>query len=287
MADDLTPRERGVYALLAKFPPPKFPLDAARARAFGVSSTREAYNTAVEALKDYADVWVLAKSRWPKGSEEVIEALVEVLVDTTRAPRALVDKLRKAVGLDPLSQEEIFEEDRRMTEHARGVMATRRAQDEELRAERAKQKPLKVTVIGCGKTKLEGKHRAEDLYTGNLFRAALTYAKRTSDVVFIASAKYGILTLDQEIESYDLTITQLSKAQRDTWGHNAASSILHKLMGYRYELVLLAGHEYSGLISSGIADMTRTSRMTKITVTEPLRGMQVGQRLQWFKANTP
>ena len=33
--------------------------------------------------------------------------------------------------------------------------------------------PLRVTIIGCGKSKLPGKHRAEDLYTGGLFRASL------------------------------------------------------------------------------------------------------------------
>ena len=58
--------------------------------------------------------------------------------------------------------------------------------------------PLHVTIIGCGKSKLPGKHRAEDLYTGGLFRASLEYAKRTSDAVYIVSASIKQYAVEQE-----------------------------------------------------------------------------------------
>lgn len=138
--------------------------------------------------------------------------------------------------------------------------------------------PLRVTVIGCGKSKLPGKHRAEDLYTGGLFLASLKYAKATSTHVYIASANYGLLDLNDVVESYDLVITDLSKTSRELWAQEVARELRSKLHGA--DLVLLMGTEYVKPLAKELDEFG-------IVYSEPLKGLQLGERLHWLKEHTP
>jgi hypothetical protein len=138
--------------------------------------------------------------------------------------------------------------------------------------------PRRVTVIGCGKEKLPGRHKAQDLYTGNLFRASLKYAKATSSEVYIASANYGLIGLDDVVDSYDLVITDLSKTSRELWAQEVARELRSKLQGG--ELVLMMGAEYVKPLAKELARFD-------IPFAEPLKGLQLGERLHWLKEHTP
>lgn len=140
--------------------------------------------------------------------------------------------------------------------------------------------PLRVTIIGCGKSKLPGKHRAEDLYTGGLFRASLKYAKSTSDIVYIVSANYALLELGDVIESYDLVITELSKTSRELWAQEVVTTLLSKLRGRPFTLTLLPSKEYVDPLKRELADRS-------IDFKEPLKGLMLGERLHWLKEHTP
>jgi len=65
-----------------------------------------------------------------------------------------------------------------------------------------------VIIVACGSKKRNEPSRARDLYAGPYFRAALSYALAVSPArdVFILSAKYGLLGLNDEIEPYDVAI---------------------------------------------------------------------------------
>ena len=67
-----------------------------------------------------------------------------------------------------------------------------------------------IALVGCGARKQLAACTAEQMYTGPYFRAclatALVIAPRPR--VFILSARYGLLGLDDVIEPYDLTIGQ-------------------------------------------------------------------------------
>lgn len=63
-----------------------------------------------------------------------------------------------------------------------------------------------IVVIPCGGAKLNHPAPAAELYTGSMFQDALRTARMlTSDSdIFILSARYGLVTLDQILEPYDI-----------------------------------------------------------------------------------
>jgi hypothetical protein len=63
-----------------------------------------------------------------------------------------------------------------------------------------------LAIIPCGARKRQGTHVARELYVGPYFRAALRWAETGRfDRVLILSAKHGLVDLDDQVESYDLT----------------------------------------------------------------------------------
>jgi cytoplasmic iron level regulating protein YaaA (DUF328/UPF0246 family) len=65
-------------------------------------------------------------------------------------------------------------------------------------------------IITCGSKKSITPSRAELMYLGSHFKRCLSWAKSKSsqDKIFILSAKYGLLKLDQKINPYDLRMGQ-------------------------------------------------------------------------------
>lgn len=102
---------------------------------------------------------------------------------------------------------------------------------------------MDIALISCGKAKRDGTHAAQNLYNGSYFKQALAYAQKHFDATYILSAYYGLLTLDQKVDSYDLIITQLSKEQRKRWGLAVAKQIRYTI-NKNDNLYFLAGEEY-------------------------------------------
>jgi hypothetical protein len=67
-----------------------------------------------------------------------------------------------------------------------------------------------IAVIPCGKAKRPTPMPAGDLYVGPYFRACRDYALSILPrrAVYVLSAKYGLLTLDDRIAPYELTLGQ-------------------------------------------------------------------------------
>lgn len=128
-----------------------------------------------------------------------------------------------------------------------------------------------VALIGCGKAKLPHAARAEELYTGPLFRAALDFARRECSAAFVLSAAHGVVQLDQELEPYDRTMADLTPAERVAWGRRVGEQ-LDQLLPADAVVVALAGAPYLAPI-----DLPRD-----VYWTEPLRGLGQGERLAWF-----
>lgn len=133
-----------------------------------------------------------------------------------------------------------------------------------------------VGLVGCGKAKLEGTHRARDLYVGNLFRASLQAAEQIADVVYVLSAKHGLVQLEQPIASYDLQLSKLPVAERLQWGRRVIKQLLELHGGAPFSVVAFAGAAYLYPI--------RVYLEPHITVRDPLAGLELGERLQALKA---
>lgn len=232
------------------------------------------------ALRDLEDEWRSHPKYWTPELRAAVERLVHELGGAAEWQL----RLRKALGLAPLTEAELAAADLRAYRAARDAEERRQAARRDERARAYALPVLRVAVIGCGKTKLGGTHPARALYTGPLFRAALAHAERTADRVWIASARYGLLDLDQVIDSYDQTLTGRPKREREDWGVAVARDLFAKLGGRRFELTILAGHDYASPIAHQLYLASLRPDSTVLAIARPLDGLGVGQRLGWFRA---
>ena len=133
-----------------------------------------------------------------------------------------------------------------------------------------------LVIISCGKKKADRQLQAKNLYTGNLFQRQLAWAQRFGDRIQILSAKHGIIDLDKQLEPYDVTMTDLSKDQRESlstqvyfWYRN--------IHGDYDRIIVLGSKLYVGVIRDAL-EMADTSEI----MLDPLQGLQIGQRISWL-----
>jgi hypothetical protein len=98
-----------------------------------------------------------------------------------------------------------------------------------------------ITLVACSKSKASRKSSAAALYRSPLFRKSLLYALSQSGTIYILSAKYGLLTLSETIEPYDVTLKSLSVSRRAEW---AAELQLSQKITKKDKAVVLAGRDY-------------------------------------------
>jgi len=135
---------------------------------------------------------------------------------------------------------------------------------------------VRVALIGCGSEKAARTCAARSLYTSALFRAALRWSLLHCDRVFILSAKHGLLGLDEVIEPYDETLPR-DVAGRLAWGRKVGAQIVGAVGEIEARLVVLAGRTYADVIHFDDPEW-------EYEFEEPLKGLKIGDRLAWFKA---
>ena len=131
---------------------------------------------------------------------------------------------------------------------------------------------MKIALISCSSKKKTFKCKAKEMYSESiLFRLTLQYCKQENfDKIFILSAKYGIIELDDNIEPYDITLNKMSKSERDEWGAKITKWININLDIYD-EIYIFAGKNY----------YKHLHIYNKINL--PFRNLPIGKRLQWLK----
>jgi len=130
-----------------------------------------------------------------------------------------------------------------------------------------------IVLISCASKKLPHRARAKDLYVSPLFRAALQYAQRFSpDKIFILSAKYGLVQLNDEIDPYNVTLKDMPVRDRKDW----ASKVLQAIRRYcdleRDHFVILAGNRYREYLLPYLK-----------SYEIPLEGLSIGRQLQYLR----
>ena len=144
----------------------------------------------------------------------------------------------------------------------------------------------RLVLIACSKTKSfsgDEKIVAGEAYCSPLFQKSREWAKSRGLDYAIISAKYGLVFPSEEIEDYDLMVTELSKARREQW----AKDIAKRLPTEKKIISVLAGKSYSVPLKKALPE--------SIVVEEPLEGLQVGERLSklnkdnqdWNNPNVP
>ena len=88
---------------------------------------------------------------------------------------------------------------------------------------------MKIVLISCVKKKLPYRAKAQDLYISPLFRFNIEYAcSLKPDAIYILSAKYGLVSLDQEIDTYNQTLNTMSESQKKAWAQKVLAELSQK-----------------------------------------------------------
>lgn len=131
----------------------------------------------------------------------------------------------------------------------------------------------KVVLISCVKSKLNVPAKAKNLYTSDLFRSSLQYAYYLkADNIYILSAKYGLVELDQVIIPYEMTLNNMGEPQKRAWAADVINSLRQKKDLNKDLFIILAGENYRKYLLPAIKHFE-----------VPLEGLSFGQQLHELK----
>lgn len=134
----------------------------------------------------------------------------------------------------------------------------------------------KIVLISCVSRKQKQKSKGKDLYISALFRYNLKYARSLNpDMIFILSAKYGLVDLEEEIEPYDLTLNKMQDKDIISWSEKVLESMNKVSDLQEDEFIFLAGERYRKYLIPHIKNY-------KI----PMKGLGIGRQLKFLKENT-
>ena len=139
-------------------------------------------------------------------------------------------------------------------------------------------------IIGCGAKKRDIPAPAWLLYQGNLFMAALGYARtlREDSDILILSAKHGLVTLDTVLEPYEQRMGCAGTASYELLGQQVKT-----YCGTTPPEMILASRVYWGAFMSGWQEAygRDAAIAIKSQIATPLEGMGIGQRTKWLNDN--
>lgn len=137
---------------------------------------------------------------------------------------------------------------------------------------------LLIGLVSCTKAKLSCPAAARELYSPSaLFRGALGVLSGRADAVYVLSAKYGLLPLDQVVAPYDQTLKDADRADRAAWAASVFAALQRRhgasFQGITFEFH--AGEAYRHpleelLVGAGAA------------CTCPVQGLAMGERLAFY-----
>ena len=137
----------------------------------------------------------------------------------------------------------------------------------------------KIALISCCKTKVPVKDpdtiEAKSLYQSPLFKKSLRYAKEKieADRIFILSAGYGLLNLDDQISEYNTTLNGQSTSAIKSWSSGVRQQLMKEGVDFKNdEIFILAGKNYyKFLITDEFAN-----------VRYPYQNMRIGKILHFL-----
>ena len=126
-----------------------------------------------------------------------------------------------------------------------------------------------IYIISCGSKKRDSICLAKDMYVGPLFKAALAYARARvpESNIFIISAKYGILRLNDVISPYNEKMGINGSITIDKISFQA-----NQLGIVDQQITVLAGSAYTSFLRD-VFEKFET----------PLAGLSLGYSIQFLK----
>ena len=137
-------------------------------------------------------------------------------------------------------------------------------------------------LISCTKSKRDYPCKASEMYSASdLFRKAYSYATKKYDFVAILSAKYGLLSPDDRIEPYNLTLNDMNSQQRKKWAEKVFSQMKTRFRLKDFDEVFFhAGKKYREQLIPMLKNLSIRCRV-------PLEGLTIGKQKAWYKEHGP
>ena len=133
-----------------------------------------------------------------------------------------------------------------------------------------------IVFISCVKLKQKKRCRAEELYISDLFKKELAYAKSLKPRrIYILSAKYGVVELDDIINPYELTLNRMKEEDRKKWAFNCYKQLVSKNIDFNEKTIFLCGNNYRKYLMRMFKD-----------AEAPLKKLGIGKQLKFYKDNT-
>ena len=136
---------------------------------------------------------------------------------------------------------------------------------------------MRVALVGCASQKLKRPAPARELYVSALFRKASAYAQQEADQWFILSAKHGLVHPDEVLEPYDMKLGTKQAGPIHAWSQRVREQLIEVAPVYA-EVLLLAGGQYQYATGS-------PANPSPWRVSDPMKGMMIGERLQFLNNN--
>lgn len=134
----------------------------------------------------------------------------------------------------------------------------------------------RLILISCVSQKLQRRAKARDLYISPLFRLNLRYAEKlTPDEIYVLSAKYGLLSLEEEIEPYELTLNNMRASEVKSWASHVLAQLKSRCSIDASRFTFLAGEKYRRYLIPYLSNYE-----------VPFEGLRIGKQLQKLKELT-
>lgn len=133
-----------------------------------------------------------------------------------------------------------------------------------------------ITLVACVQKKHKGPMRARSLYRSDLFKKTSAYTEKISDEWYILSAKYKLLSPDEIIGYYNLSLKVMSAEERRIWSAEVFDE-LKKILTSDDKVIILAGEKDREYLVDPI-------RQLGCDVDIPMANLRIGEQLAWLKA---
>lgn len=136
---------------------------------------------------------------------------------------------------------------------------------------------MKVGLVACSTFKAKHAAPACELYTSPLFKMSLRYLEARCDVVYVVSAKHGLVELTTVLEPYDEKLGGGWRKRLD-WARSVANALIAR-HGRAFDVEVCMGAGYSNPIFGVMLGGAVVGAQL-----DPMRGMFIGERLGWLRA---
>lgn len=129
-----------------------------------------------------------------------------------------------------------------------------------------------IIFISCSKLKASKRCKAKEIYQSTLFKKSLSYAESLKPrKIYILSAKYGLLELDDLINPYELTLRNANEQQRKQWADKVYQQMCKRGVDFNEETIFLCGKNYRKYLMRLF-----------INASAPLKDLTIGKQLRFY-----